>query len=162
MTWDDQSIVNALIEGEPGSWAYFVERYSGVVVGSDNTFNMAALMGPLAQVGNYCSINTHVMLASESVLGDHCYVGMGAKVLQGLEVAEGTVIGASAFVNRKYPPWSTIVGVPVRLVRTGRRPADISRGCSSQPAAISGSEPGGFPTPVSPILVAIRGAERSA
>lgn len=34
MSWDDASIVEALLAGEVGSWDYFVERYGGVVVGS--------------------------------------------------------------------------------------------------------------------------------
>ncbi len=34
LTWDDPSIVRALVDGEPGSWDYFVERYSGCVIGA--------------------------------------------------------------------------------------------------------------------------------
>lgn len=110
--------------GEGNVLAQNVVFQPGVTVGSYNTFNIAALMGPLAQVGNYCAINTHVMLASESVLGDNCYVGMGAKILQRLNVAEGTIIGACAFVNKEFPAWSTVVGVPARLVTPGQRPSD--------------------------------------
>jgi RNA polymerase sigma-70 factor (ECF subfamily) len=34
LTWDDASIVEALLASEEGSWDYFIERYAGVVVGS--------------------------------------------------------------------------------------------------------------------------------
>lgn len=33
MTWDDTSIVQALLAGDPGSWDYFVERFGGLVSG---------------------------------------------------------------------------------------------------------------------------------
>jgi len=31
LTWDDAAIVRALLDGQPGSWDYFVERYAGLV-----------------------------------------------------------------------------------------------------------------------------------
>lgn len=33
LTWDDSTIVQALLRHEPGAWDYFVERYAGLVTG---------------------------------------------------------------------------------------------------------------------------------
>ena len=86
----------------------------GCKVGDFNTFNVGAVMGPLAQVGNFCTVNGQTCLASESVLEDGCYVGMGAKVMQRLRIPAGVTIGAQAFVNKAPEPKTTVMGVPAR------------------------------------------------
>lgn len=60
--------------------------------------------------------------ASESaiVLGENCWVGMGAVLLSGTHLGEGCVVGAGAVVNFAAPPWSIIAGNPARVVGTAR------------------------------------------
>ena len=57
-------------------------------------------------------------------LGDHIYVGAGAKVLA--SVGSQCRVGANAVVREVVPDYSTAVGVPARLVHKGpdtaRRP----------------------------------------
>ena len=89
----------------------------GATIGDFNTFNIGAIVGPLAEVGDFCTVNAVVMIASESVVSDFCYIGMGAKILQRTMLAQGTVVGANAFVNRPSEPWSTVVGLPARTVK---------------------------------------------
>ncbi|MFA4948867.1 MAG: serine acetyltransferase [Candidatus Krumholzibacteriia bacterium] len=51
------------------------------------------------------------------VLGDHVFVGTGAKVLGGVRVGNRVRIGANAVVVRDVPDDATAVGVPARVVR---------------------------------------------
>ena len=51
---------------------------------------------------------------------DHALIGMGARLLSGSVVGEGAIVGAGTVVPEDYevPPWTLVVGVPARIVRT--------------------------------------------
>lgn len=51
-------------------------------------------------------------------IGDHVYVGAGARVLGGIDVGDGAVIGANAVVIKDVRPGTTVVGVPARETRS--------------------------------------------
>lgn len=89
---------------------------AGVNIGDFNTFNMLAAVGPLAQIQSFCTINSHTMIASGSLLSSYSYVGMGATIKQKTVVSQGTTLGANAFLNKTTPPWSTWVGVPAKQI----------------------------------------------
>lgn len=54
-------------------------------------------------------------------IGPDVWLGRGATVLRGVDIGEGSVIGAHAVVTRDVPPYSVAVGAPARVVRS-RRP----------------------------------------
>jgi acetyltransferase-like isoleucine patch superfamily enzyme len=51
-------------------------------------------------------------------IGEDCWLGAGAKVLDGASVGDRCVIGAGAVVNKPVPANSIAVGVPARVVKT--------------------------------------------
>jgi acetyltransferase-like isoleucine patch superfamily enzyme len=51
-------------------------------------------------------------------VGDSCWLGADVKVLDGVEIGTGAVIGAGAVVRQDIPPNSMAAGVPARVVRT--------------------------------------------
>ena len=52
------------------------------------------------------------------VIEDNCWLGYGVKVLDGITIGEGSVIGAGAVVTKDIPPYSVAVGVPAKVVRS--------------------------------------------
>jgi acetyltransferase-like isoleucine patch superfamily enzyme len=52
------------------------------------------------------------------IIGDDCDIGAGAIVLPGVTIAQGTLVGAGAVVNKDLPPYAVAAGVPVRVIRT--------------------------------------------
>ncbi len=52
------------------------------------------------------------------VIEDNCWLGCGVKVLDGVTIGEGSVIGAGAVVTKDIPPYSVAVGVPAKVVRS--------------------------------------------
>lgn len=51
------------------------------------------------------------------ILHQHVWVGMGATLLAGCEVGEGSIVGANTIVNKKIPENSICVGPDARIVR---------------------------------------------
>lgn len=50
------------------------------------------------------------------VIEDDCWLGSGVKVLDGVTIGRGSVIGAGAVVTKNIPPYSVAVGVPAKVV----------------------------------------------
>ena len=51
------------------------------------------------------------------VIEDDVWLGMGAKVMDGVRIGRGSVIGAGAVVTNDIPPYSIALGIPARVVR---------------------------------------------
>ncbi|WP_315874593.1 acyltransferase [Thermocoleostomius sinensis] len=91
--------------------------------------------GPV-RIGSYCLIssgcgiygNNHVfddptILIREQgftnkgiTIEDDCWLGTGVKVLDGVTIGKGSVIGAGAVVTKDIPAYSVAVGVPARVI----------------------------------------------
>ena len=71
-------------------------------------------------------------------IADNVYIGAGAKVLGGIKVGRGAVIGANAVVTKDVPDGATVVGANRLLARPDVREAgksDPVRGAVHRPAA---------------------------
>jgi serine O-acetyltransferase len=60
-------------------------------------------------------------------IGNHVFIGAGAKVIGGITVGDRSRIGANAVVLDDVPAHATVVGVPARVVRVSR-PRRLDRG----------------------------------
>lgn len=69
-------------------------------------------------IGNDVSVG-HGAILHGCTLRNQVLVGMGAIVLNGAEVGEGSVIGAGAVVTEgmKVPPGSVVVGIPGKIIK---------------------------------------------
>lgn len=50
------------------------------------------------------------------VIEDDCWLGAGVKVLDGVTIGRGSVIGAGAVITKDIPPFSIAVGVPAKVI----------------------------------------------
>ncbi len=57
-------------------------------------------------------------------IGGDVWIGEKASILRGVDVGHGSVIGSHCVVNRDIPPFSIVVGIPARVVRS-RLPAGM-------------------------------------
>ena len=50
------------------------------------------------------------------VIEHDCWLGVNAVVLKGVRIGHHSIVGANAVVTRDVPPFSTVVGVPGRVI----------------------------------------------
>lgn len=111
------------IEIHPGAQigeGLFIDHGTGIVIGET------------AVVGNNVTLYQGVTLGGTGkekgkrhpTIGDYAVVACGAKVLGSFTVGEGAKIGAGSVVLKEVPPYSTVVGIPGKVVtRQGVRVA---------------------------------------
>jgi len=51
-----------------------------------------------------------------------CYVGANATILGGVEIGEYATVGACALVTRDVPPFTTVAGIPAKVLKTDTVP----------------------------------------
>lgn len=82
------------------------------------------VIGETAEIGDDCLLYQGVTLGGTGkekgkrhpTIGDYVVVACGAKVLGSFTVGEGSKIGAGSVVLKEVPPYSTVVGIPGRVV----------------------------------------------
>ncbi len=60
------------------------------------------------------------------VIEDNCWLGYGVKVLDGVTIGEGSVIGAGAVVTKDIPAYSVAVGIPAKVVRSRQNASQLT------------------------------------
>ncbi len=75
--------------------------------------------------GQYHTDSTEVPIVDQGhvanqhlVLGDGCWIGAGAVVVNGVRVGNDAIIAAGAVVTKDVPPFAVVAGVPARIIRT--------------------------------------------
>ncbi|NTU77945.1 MAG: serine acetyltransferase [Chloroflexales bacterium] len=89
------------------------------------------------RIGRNCSIIAAVTIGMRNewefpVIGDDVFIGAGARVLGGIKLGDGAVIGANAVVITDVPAGATAVGIPAR-VRGSRGQAEHAQGRAAEP-----------------------------
>lgn len=83
--------------------------------------------------------------AESPTLGDHVFIGAGAKVIGPVSLGDHCKVGANAVVTRDVPASTTVVGIPARPLAKATDQAPV---CDSSPAvagnntAVGDTKPG--------------------
>ena len=75
-----------------------------------------------SKVGKNCQLNVGVVIGSDikdktkaPVIGDNCYIGVGAKIIGNVILGDNITIGANAVVTKSFPHGNcTLVGIPAK------------------------------------------------
>lgn len=105
-----------------GKGTVFAYGAIGVVIHTDAHIGEGCVIGQGVTIGAAEGYVTRDKHACPSI-GDHCYLGAGAKILGGIRVGSNCQIGAGAIVLHDLPDHAIAVGVPARVI--GRTAADF-------------------------------------
>jgi serine O-acetyltransferase len=105
-----------------------IEIHPGALIGKRCFIDhgMGVVIGETAEVGDDVLLYQGVTLGGTGkergkrhpTVGDNVVIGTGAKVLGNITIGNHTKIGAGSVVIHSVPDYSTVVGVPGRVVRS--------------------------------------------
>ncbi|MCC7282339.1 MAG: acyltransferase [Acetobacteraceae bacterium] len=52
-------------------------------------------------------------------IGSNCFIGGRSLIMPGVEIGDGSIVGAGAVVTKSVPPGSIVVGNPAKIIREG-------------------------------------------
>lgn len=114
-------------------WMTGIEIHPGAKIGRRFFIDhgMGVVIGETAEVGDDCTLYHGVTLGGTSwdkgkrhpTLGNDVVVGAGAKVLGPITLNDGCRVGSNAVVVKDAPSAVTIVGVPGRVISSGKKAA---------------------------------------
>jgi tetrahydrodipicolinate N-acetyltransferase len=98
----------------------------GAVIGEKTMIDMNVVVGGRAVVGSNCHIGAGTVLAGvieppsadPVIIEDDVMMGANAVVLEGVRVGKGAVIAAGSVVIKDVEPYSVMVGVPAKRIKT--------------------------------------------
>lgn len=108
-----------------------IEIHPGAKIGN-NLFidhGMGVVIGETAEVGDNVTMYHGVTLGGiggepnakrHPTVEDNVMIGAGAKILGPITIGRGAKIGANAVVLKDVPPYTTVVGVPGKVVKSNR------------------------------------------
>ncbi len=105
------------IEIHPGAKIgrrFFIDHGMGVVIGETSEIGDDVLIYQGVTLGG----TGNEQGKRHPTIGNHVVIGTGAKVLGSIHVGNHVKIGAGSVVVRPVPDYSTVVGIPGRIVRT--------------------------------------------
>lgn len=113
-----------------GRWMTGIEIHPGATIGRRVFIDhgMGVVIGETAEIKDDCTLYHGVTLGGTSwnrgkrhpTLERGVVIGAGAKVLGPITIGEEAKIGSNAVVVRDVPAGATAVGIPARIVETGR------------------------------------------
>ncbi len=65
-------------------------------------------------ISDHVFFTSHVVLSGHCNVGSHCFFGVNATIRDGLQIAEGSLIGMAAVVTRDTEAWGVYTGSPAK------------------------------------------------
>lgn len=94
---------------------YFQNYRAEIIIGR-GTY-IAPNVGIITANHDFSNLDEHTK-ARSVVLGERCWIGMGAIIMPGVQLAEGTIVGAGSIVTKSVAiKNSVVVGNPAKIIR---------------------------------------------
>jgi acetyltransferase-like isoleucine patch superfamily enzyme len=104
--------INVFPGDSPG---VYINAANGIAIG-DYT-NIGPNVGLVSSNHDFINNDVHVVGAPIEI-GRYCWIGMGAVVLPGVQIADFTIVGAGAIVTKSFTEgYCVIAGNPARIIK---------------------------------------------
>lgn len=90
-----------------------------MVIGTGTTISFGAMITDIDH--EYQTLNTSVvsqpLCVRQTIIGENCFIGAGAKIQAGTKLGRQCIIGTNAVVRGEFPDYCVIVGIPAKIVK---------------------------------------------
>lgn len=83
-------------------------------IGDGCIINTAAVVEHETKIGCYSHVSVNSTIAGRSVVGERCFIGAGATVIDSLQLCDQVTLGAGACAVKNLDKPGTYIGVPAR------------------------------------------------
>lgn len=102
---------------------------TNVTIGDRTMIDMNAVIGSGAIIKNNCHIGAGSVIAGVMepvedkgvIIEDEVLIGANATILAGVRVKRGAIVGAGSVVTKDVMEYSTVVGVPARVINQNKK-----------------------------------------
>lgn len=97
----------------------YINAIGGIRMGNDVLIgsNVTISSGKHEIEGRETSVFSRPALPMPIIFGNDIWLGAGVSVLPGIQIADGTVVGANAVITKNTERYSVMVGIPARIIR---------------------------------------------
>jgi sugar O-acyltransferase (sialic acid O-acetyltransferase NeuD family) len=67
-------------------------------------------------IEDHVSFTSHVVMSGHVRIGKYSFLGVNATLRDGIELAEGTLVGMGAVVSKSTEPWGVYIGNPAKIL----------------------------------------------
>jgi serine O-acetyltransferase len=134
--WEQRLYLLARLLSELARWITGIEIHPGATIGRRFFIDhgMGVVIGETAEIGDDVLIYQGVTLGGTSLkkekrhptIEDHVMISAGAAVIGPVRIGRGSRIGAGAVVISSAPPYSTIVGIPGKVIEGESTRQDVA------------------------------------
>jgi sugar O-acyltransferase (sialic acid O-acetyltransferase NeuD family) len=86
-------------------------------IGNHVHVNLDCTIGHDAVLENFATLAPGVHVSGFVTLSEGCYIGTGANIIDRKTIGAWSVVGAGSVVVTDVPPYSTVVGVPAKVIK---------------------------------------------
>lgn len=90
-----------------------------LVIGSSSTILANVFITNIDH--DYEEIDKHIldqkMILKRTVIGDNCFIGIGAAIQAGTILGKQCIVGSNSVVKGKFPDYCVIVGAPAKIIK---------------------------------------------
>lgn len=97
---------------------------AGSIIGYKAEIKAGAIVNTGVQIDHHnvleecCQIDPGVVTAGNVVLRECCHIHTGATLINRVEVGVHSIVGAGSVVLKNVPAYSTVVGVPAKIIKS--------------------------------------------
>ena len=101
--------------------------YEGVILTANIEIGNHVIISPKCGIGHdsiikdYVSLLWNVNVSGNDIIEEGVMMGSGSTIIQGKKIGEGSIIGAGAVVIDDVDCFSTVVGVPAKVIKVNKK-----------------------------------------